>query len=256
MLLALLMRTFCLAGESSSARPSATALDYQEPKLLIGKIFAQNDPTKLLFKSQRTATRTGQTVSVVCEYSYPDGSLAARERIIYEAGQLALFEVEELQTGEKGSAVLRSDERNPGGRKIFFDYIIRHGEKKRTRVEHQGPESEILVNDMIPGFIASHWEALMRGSTARFRFIALSREETVGFKLTRGSEATSSGMAAIWIKMEPTSIIIARLVEPIHLLVEANGAHRILEYVGRTTPLIKSGNKWKDLDARTIFEWR
>jgi hypothetical protein len=195
---------------------------------------------------------------VMCEYTYPDGSLAARERIVYEAGQLASFETEKLQTGEKGSAVVRPDPQNPGGRKIFFDYTIGQAEKaKKSRAsESQGPANETLINDMIPAFMVSHWDALMRGSTARFRYIALSRKETVGFKLVKDAEVTCAGMAAVRLKMEPTSIIIARLVDPLYFLVEAKGAHRILEYTGRTTPVIKSGNKWKDLDARTVFQWK
>ena len=109
---------------------------------------------------------------------------------------------------------------------------------------------------MIPAFIASHWDALMRGSAAKFRYIVPSRKETVGFKLIKESELTWEGKPAVRIKMEPTSIIIAQLVDPLFFVVEQKGMHRIFEYIGRTTPVIKSGNKWKDLDAVTVFEWK
>jgi hypothetical protein len=29
----------------------------------------------------------------------------------------------------------------------------------------------------------------------------------------------------------------------------------VLQYVGRTTPKLKEGNKWKELDALTVFDW-
>src|SRR2546423_935375 len=249
--------TFCLRAASPSPSHSIPAIDYEQPKLLVGLIVAPGDNSKkLLFKSQRTATRSGSTVRVVCDYTYPDGSLAARDRIVYEAGQLASFESEELQTGEKGGAVVRIDPENPGKKKIFFDYTVGVGDKakKSKATESQGPENEVLVDDMIPGFIVAHWDTLMKGLPAKFRYIALSRKETVGFKLSKDSTVLREGKPVVRIKMEPTSIIIAQLVDPLFFVVEPQGAHRILEYIGRTTPMIRSGNKWKDLDAITIFE--
>jgi hypothetical protein len=29
----------------------------------------------------------------------------------------------------------------------------------------------------------------------------------------------------------------------------------VLQYDGRTTPKLKDGSKWKDLDAATVFDW-
>jgi len=37
--------------------------------------------------------------------------------------------------------------------------------------------------------------------------------------------------------------------------VEKDGAHRVLEYLGRITPKQRDGTKWKDLVARTIYDW-
>ena len=53
--------------------------------------------------------------------------------------------------------------------------------------------------------------------------------------------------------MEPTSLVIAALVDPLYFTVEKNGPHRVLEYVGRTTPKIERNGKWKDLDAVTVY---
>lgn len=214
------------------------------------------EPRKLLFTSQRTAMRSGTTVKVTCEYTYPDGSVAARDSIVYEGGQLVSFETDELQTHEKGSAVIRIDPRNPGKRKVFFEYSRGQGSAEKKSTSSESLESETLVDDMIPGFIAGHWDALAKGATAKFRYIVLSRTETVGFKLVKHSEMTWKGTPAVRLKMEPTSFIIAQLVDPVFFIVEKNGAHRILEYIGRTTPLIRDGNKWKDLDADTVFEWK
>ncbi len=36
---------------------------------------------------------------------------------------------------------------------------------------------------------------------------------------------------------------------------EKNPTNRVLQYVGRTTPKIRVGTSWKDLDAVTVFDW-
>ena len=256
-LLGMLSRIGGLSAASPSGHLPAALIDYEEPKLLVGNIFAMGPgPQKLLFKSQRTANRTGTTVKVTCDYTAPDGSLAARDRIVYEAGQLASFATDEFQTGDRGSAVVRPDPNSPGKRRVYFDYTTGQGSAAKKSSDSESIEHEVLVDDMIPAFIVSHWDTLMQGAAAKFRFIVLSRTETVGFKLVKNSETIWRGRAAIRLKMEPTSLIIAQLVDPISFIVEKDRRHRVLEYRGRTTPVIRNGNKWKELDAVTVFDWK
>lgn len=238
------------------ARSQSAPVHYEEPAHLIGNIYAKGaESGKVLFKSERRATRTGDKVRVTCDYSYPDGAPAAHHQIIYESGRLSSFEEQLLQTGEKGSAVIRSDPRDPARERIFFEYSAGLGSEAKKSSASEVLEKDTLVDDMIPAFITAHWEALQKGEFAKFRYIVLSRKETVGFKLVKESETTWKGTPVVRIKMEPASFVIAQLVEPLYFIVEKQGQHRILEYVGRTTPLVKSGNKWKELDAVSIFEW-
>jgi len=245
------------AGIAFNAGAQLAGGDYLEPRLLIGSIFSLGpEPRKLLFKSERRASSKDGTVEVTCDYTYPNGSLAARDRIIYKTGQLASFEEEELQTGENGSAVIRLDPKDAGKSRIFFEYTIGQGEAARrsSGIEELAPDT--LIDDMIPDFIASHWGLLEKGSPARFRYIVLSRKETVGFKLVKEADTTWRGESVVRLRMQPTSFIIAQLVDPLFFVVEKHGPHRILEYTGRTTPLIKVGNKWKELDAVSVFDWQ
>ena len=53
--------------------------DYLPPKLLTGSIYDKQGG-RLLFTFRRTATQTGDVVSVLREFNNPDGSLAALER--------------------------------------------------------------------------------------------------------------------------------------------------------------------------------
>ena len=88
-----------------------------------------------------------------------------------------------------------------------------------------------------------------------FRFVASSRLETVGFKLVKDAEENWRGQPALRLRMEASNLIIAQIVDPLFFIVEKDGAHRVLEYLGRITPKQREGAKWKDLDARTIYEW-
>src|SRR5262249_28288839 len=104
-------------------------------------------------------------------------------------------------------------------------------------------------------YIASHWSALANGATVKCRLVSVSRAETVGFKFFKESETTWHGKPVLVVELEPSSIIIARLVEPLHFIIEKDSPHRVLEYTGRTTPSIQKNGKWEDLDAITVFDW-
>jgi len=209
----------------------------------------------LIFKSERRAFETNGAVHATCDYTYPNGELAAQDRIVYRNGQLLSFEEDQLQLGEKGSAVIRPDPKHLGAHRIFFSYTIGRGSAARTSTASEALENDTLADDMIGPFIASHWSLLEKGTPVKFRLLVLSRRETVGFKFVKESESIRKGVPVARLRMEPTSIIIAHLVDPLYFEVEKDPPHRVLEYMGRTTPLVRSGNKWKDLDARCVYDW-
>lgn len=243
-------RFLCAAPDEN--RPPAT-VDYFEPADLTGTVYTKAvEPKEVLFTFRRSATRSGSTVRVLRDYARPDGTVAARERVVYEAGKLVSFQLEEPQNGAHGSARVQSEPKNPNVRRIAFEYTQNH--KTKTGNEPLGPDT--LVNDMIGPFIAAHWNALTNRPAVRFRYAAVTRAETVGFKFTKESETIWRGKPAAVIRMEPTSWIIARLVDPLRFTVEQEGRHRILQYVGRTSPRIRKGNSWEDLDALTVFDWK
>ena len=244
------------AASPAGPLPAANGLDYAAPTVLVGDILPMHGQNrKPLFRSRRTAERSGATVRVSCEYTYPDGAVAARDRVRYEGGRLVAVETEEFQTGEKGVAFIQGDPKNPARQTIFYEYSVRQGTKVKRSTETEVLQNDTLVDDMIPGFIDTHWAALSQGTPVTFRYIALSRKETVGFRLVRDSETRWRGTPVLRVKMEPTSFIIARLVDPMYFVVEKSPPHRIFEYLGRTTPMLKEGTKFKDLDADTVFEW-
>ena len=210
----------------------------------------------MLYNLTRRATRSGQVLNVVREYAYLNGDVAARERLVYRDDKLVSYELEELQVGALGRAEIRREPLNPAKGRILFDYKKAAGSPAKPKTDSEALQPDTLVNDMLPAFLDSHWDALVTGAEARCRYIVVPRLETVGFTLKKQSESTWHGRSVIVFRMEATSPIIAALIEPLWFTVEKQAPHRVLQYVGRTTPKIKVGNKWQDLDAVTVFDWK
>jgi hypothetical protein len=227
----------------------AAGVDYLEPKTLTGTIYSDASLKQVLFTFRRTATNSGPEIHVLREFNSPNGKLAAREQVIYEGSQLKSFVLEELQTGAKGVAKVQSVD---GELKMNFDYAEGSTKKK-------GSEkflNEILLSDMVGPFIAAHFDSIAKGGTVKCRLVSVSRAETVGFKFFKESDTTWHGKTVMLVTLQPTSIIIARLVDPLQFVVEKESPHRVLEYTGRTTPSIQKNGKWDDLDAVTVFDWK
>lgn len=226
---------------------------YEEPIRLTATIYSLDRKT-VLFKFSRHSTRTDNQLEVTREYTYPDGQLAARERVLYYGNNLQSYELEELQTGRFGRATLKPDPDNPQNHLLAFEYSQDPARAKPKRDSEILPP-DTLNNDTVGPFLASHWDALLKGEEVKCRFMVIPRLETVGFRFVRESEGQWHGQPVLNLKMEPTSPLIRALIDPLHFKVEKNGQHRVLEYSGRTTPKMKSGNKWHDLDAITVFDW-
>ena len=224
-------------------------IDFLNPKVFTGTIYSDASLKQVLFKFRRTATNSGSEIHVVRDFSLPNGKLAARERVVYEGSQLKSITLEEMQAGAKGVAEVQSV---GGESKMNFDYT--EGSAKKTGSEKFF--NEILTSDMVGPFIAAHFDEIAKGAVIKCRLISVSRAETVGFKFLKESETTWNGKPAMVITLQPSSVIIAHLVDPLHFVVEKDGMHRVLQYTGRTTPSIEKNGKWEDLDAVTVFDWK
>jgi hypothetical protein len=232
--------------------PNTAKLRYEEPIHLMGSIYSRgsNQP---LFKFERAAQRSGSSLKVQRDYTYPNGKPAAQERVIYEGDALVLFELEDSQTGARGSAKIQREANHPEKNRIDFEYAIKNGDRPKTRTE--ALREDTLVADMVGPFLVSHWDALSRGEKVKCRYIVVPRCETVGFTFLKDSETTWQGRGVLVVKMEATSRIIAALVDPLFFTMKKDPPHNVVQYVGRTTPKIQMGGKWKDLDAVTVFDW-
>jgi len=226
---------------------------YEAPRHVTGSIF---DPApgelKLLFRFERTATRTEFGVEVVRNFTHLDGSLAARERVRYRGDQLLAYEFEALQSGEAGSATIVADPGDPSRRRIDIEYTPPGSDTPKTASEPW--RENTLVSDMIVSFILSHWEALMEGAIVSCRYLVVPRTETLSFTFRQQAEETFAGRPVVVIRMQPENWLIRLLVKPVIFTFEKEGEHRCLRYSGRTTPKVLINGHWNDLDAITVFD--
>jgi hypothetical protein len=202
-----------------------------------------------LFTIRRVATNDGFTIHVIREFKLPDGTLAARERVVYEGNHLKSFAFEDLQRGSGGNLTVQS-----AGSDLKMNFSYTEGKTKKTGSEKF--MDDMLVSDMVGPYIVAHWDSLTKGATVKCRLIAMSRVETVGFKFFKVADTTWHDKPVMMVTLEPTSIIISQLVEPMHFVIEKESPHRIFQYTGRTTPSVLKNGKWEDLDPVTVFDWK
>jgi hypothetical protein len=189
----------------------------------------------------------------VRDFTYPDGKAAAQEEAIYDGNYLVSFVLREFQIGAVGSATI-THATAQAEETIQFEYVKSPGSSAKSRTE--ALRDNTLIGDMVAPFLADHWAALMRGEKVKCRYIVVPRMETVGFTFVKDTTSDAKIAGAVSIKMEPTSRIIAAIVDPLYFSLEAAAPHRVLRYSGRTTPKLEMRGKWEDLDAVTVFDWK
>jgi hypothetical protein len=240
------------SGSEAHKPPSGEALQYELPRSLTGSIYALGT-TQLLYQFKRTASRSGDTLKVDRQFTYPDGRPAARERVLYHGDALVEFDLQELQLGASGSATIRRAPDDPAQGTIEFKYTGHPGARQKVGTERLRPNT--LMADMVGPFLKAHWAALESGEKVKCRYLVIPRCETVGFTFVKDRDSTWRGTPAVLVRMGASSPFIAALVEPLVFTLQKAPPHRVLQYVGRTTPKIRVRDQWQDLDALTVFDW-
>lgn len=244
------------AGRAADAMPALTnaPFDYAEPQLLTATLYEMgSDRKKALFTFRRTATRSNDVVRVERQFLLPDGSVAAVENAVYNGDRLVSFQMKEFQAKVSGAVEITPDPKKPTQCKLLINY---GSGLEPQKGDAQNLQPDTVVDDTVYPFMLMHWDALMRGEAVKFRFVSLEWERTFMFRFVKTGETTINGSTVARIKMEPTNLFVSRLVDPLIFNVEKAAPHRIISYIGRTTPRVKKGSSWKYLDAETVFDWK
>ena len=247
-----------LAGESLLAAPATNqvpaVLNYAHPKLLTATIYQiGSHHQKVLFRFRRSATQSGDIIQVDRTFELPDGTPAAVEHIVYKSGKLAAYNMNDLQAGLWGSISVLNDPAHPDRKKLVISHGSDESAKSASHTQTLAPNT--LIDDTVYPFILAHWRQLENGATEKFQFVSLGWDRTFGFEVFKTGTAKLDGQAVVRLKMQPSNFFIARMVKPIRFSIEQRAPHRLLEYIGRTTPRVKRGGSWKYLNADTVFHW-
>jgi hypothetical protein len=209
------------------------------PDVFKGEIVDKGD-RKLLYNYKRSVEKLpSQTISKR-EYTDVDGNLVATETSVYEGDKVIKMELDQKQTGEKGNFEIKDG-------KINFTYT----KDGKTKTDDEKLEPNNISSDEIAPYLVKNWDKLLKGDTIDIRFPVIARQETVGFKFFKDHDDDKN----VYIKMKPTSIVIAAIVNPLLFKMEKDGEHRVLEVDGRVTPKKKVGDAWKDLDALFVLKY-
>jgi len=247
----LLVSSYVRAADTGEAPGLAT--EQGGPAILKADVFSRDGKT-LLFNFTRVVQVEGSKVNVTREFAYPGGKLAVREHVTYEMKQLVSFDLQELQIGATGCVRVVRDLQIPG-RPAGLEICYAREPGSRPKVRNEPLRDNTLIADMVGDFLAKHWDELVKGVKVRCRLVAMHRTETIGFTFVRAQESEIGSQKVLMVKMEPTSSIVAALIDPLTFAVEFAPSHRVLQYQGRTSPKMQAGSKWKDLDALTVFYW-
>src|SRR5579862_2546285 len=210
-----------ISSSTNSVPTSAPGTAFEPPAQLAARIYQHNSGyTNPVFKFNRSGTRSSSTLHVLGEYSYPDGKPAVREKVFYQNNLLVRYELDELQTAASGSATIERDGASPGKGRIVFRYTRDTSRQAAPESRTEPLLADTLVNDMVGRFLAAHWHQLIQGEKVSCRLIVVPRLETIGFTFKKESERQWQGRNVVVLKMEPSSLLICMLVDPLHFIVE------------------------------------
>ena len=207
---------------------------------------------KILYTFRRIAVHSGATVQVERQFFRTNGLMAAVDKVAYESNQVVAYRMQEFQARVSGAVRVAPDPKDPAQQQIFISYGPGLVPPKGYA---QNLPSDIVYDDTVYPFMMAHWNALMRGDTVKFHFISFEWERTFMFQFVKTGESVQHNQPVVQITMQPVSMFIAPFVDPLIFTVEKASPHRILSYIGRTTPRIQKGDSWKYLDAETVFNY-
>lgn len=228
-----------IAGLSSSVAEAAVEFS--------AKIFeAGSNKQKQLYSFERTAEEKSAGLIVETIFKDLQGQVAITEYaelVPGESDKVKLYKQSHKQLGAEGIVEVKNG-------KAHFTYTI----DGKTKSSSESVGENFVVTPTILTYLQKRWEKIKKGESIEIRLGVLDRLETVGFEYFKDKEMDLNGTKAVVVKMKPSSMIIAALVKPLYFYFSEDG-RRLLEVHGRVMPKQKVDNKFKDLDAVTVYEY-
>ena len=185
----------------------------------------------------------GDQETVSATITGTDGKVALTEKTVTKGNEVITYEIDHKQL--ESSAKIDTT-----GEKIKFTKTT--GGKNKEDTEKKAPTFVITGN--FQKFIASKWTEIMSGKPVSFRYGVWDRMETVGFDIIKTGDEGEGANKRVNLKMKPSSMIIAALVNPLDFKFSGDGK-RLHEMKGRVGPKQQISGKWRDLDGEVVYSY-
>jgi hypothetical protein len=212
--------------------------------LLQAKIFDLNDKSKVLYTYAHISRMEGERRSVENTYFDPEGKQVVVEHAsLGENGRKLLnYHLEQRQLGADARLIVQMG---------VAEFKFTQDGKTKSNKEPVG--DDFIGGPTLMPYLFDHWAKLMGGETIKARFYVPERAETVEFKYFKEKETDVNGKKAVVIVMKPASLVISAFVNPLRFYMAPDGL-TLFQWEGRTATKVKKGDKWKDLDALTVYQ--
>lgn len=196
----------------------------------------------LLYNMSSEITQNGDDMTRKNTFTSTSGDVAYVEEGTAKKGVIQKYTADQKQTGEKGEITVNGNE-------VKFIYTDTKGKKKESK---EKLESNFVVAPTLIPYLHAHWDELLAGKKIEIRYGVWFRNESVGFRMYKSKEVKYKDRPAIEVIMNPSAWIIRQLVDDLTFTFDLQ-TKQLVTLKGRVPPKKKSGDKWKDLDALTIY---
>ena len=232
------------ADDAPSSRPTAAAAAIAMdpiPAHLTTNISPLDHRDDIQFHMTRETKLEGTTESVRNTYTDKDGKEVVVETAFIDKGHIVSFHQDQKQWNSSGDMIVKDG-------KVHFTYT-REG---KTKTAEDDAGADFVVTASLMNYVREHWSDIVKGKAVKFKLGALERREVVAFEIKKEKEMIYNGQPAYVLKMSPSSMFIAALVNPIFFTSTTSG-DRLWEIDGRTPLKFKKGDAWKDYDGHTVY---
>ncbi len=195
---------------------------------------------------------TGGEIVSHLEIKDPEGQLVFTDQTVLQGLELLKSEIQSQQLGVKARVEVKKTS-TPQVREISFwkkDLV-----SGKEEIASEKTKEDIVIQSNFVKYVGAHWPQIQNGKEISFRFVSWERMESIGFKVKLDKKVDEKGLKTVVLLMKPTYAVIRMLVDPLKLTFSEDG-RKLLQSLGRVTPKIKSGSRWKDLDALAVYSDR
>ena len=202
-----------------------------------GEVFDKDN--KKVFNYERFQDKQGDKILGRAVYKSLDGQEVFVEKIESINNKLVRLDIYQKQLKQEASILIKDGT-------VHFN-LKKPGEKMSTSTE-SFKDNFIVGLEIVP-YVQKHWDKLVKGEDLSIRFGVWSRQESVGFDLSKDKVENGNMI----VKMSASSMFIRALVSPMYFVFDSQ-TKELSSYSGRLVPQIKKGGEFVEFDGSVRYQ--